>query len=67
MNKDGKIFFEQQELTLNELEAKLKRVISSIEDSMVIVKADKEVVLGKAVSVMDLAKRLGAKRLGIQG
>lgn len=66
MNKDGKIFFEQQELTLNELEAKLKRVISSIEDSMVIVKADKEVVLGKAVSVMDLAKRLGAKRLGIQ-
>ncbi len=42
---------------------RLKNMIGSQEDSLVIVKADRSVVLNKAVRVMDIAKAAGAGRL----
>lgn len=65
VDKKGRIFFEHVEVTLEELENKLKDAISKTKDQMVIVKADREVVIGTAVKVMDMAKRLGAKKLGL--
>lgn len=65
VDKKGKIFFEQAEVTIEELENRLRDAISKTKDQMVIVKADREAIIGTAVKVMDIAKRLGAKRLGL--
>lgn len=65
VDKKGRIFFGHVEVTLEELENRLRDAISKTKDQMVIVKADREVIIGTAVKVMDIAKRLGAKRLGL--
>ncbi len=65
VSKDGRIFIGKKEYTLVELYDKLKELIGSDKDKLVVVKADKEVILDKAVKVMDIAKTAGAARLCI--
>lgn len=65
VSKDGGIFIGKKEYTLVELYDKLKELIGSDKHKLVVVKADKEVILDKAVKVMDIAKTAGAARLCI--
>jgi biopolymer transport protein ExbD len=63
VDKNGRAFLENQEIPLNELFAVLKNRLQGRDDGLVVIKADRAVVLNKAVRVMDVAKAAGAERL----
>jgi len=63
VDQQGKIFIGSNELSSPALFDHLKEVLTGTEDKLVVVKADRSVVLSKAVTVMDIAKAAGAGRL----
>ena len=63
VDEHGRAFLENEEVSLNVLFNRLKSILSRSDDSLVVIKADRRVVLNKAVAVMDVAKAAGAKRL----
>ena len=63
VDKKGRAFLENQEVPLNELFAVLKERLTGREDGLVVIKADRSVILNEAVRVMDVAKAAGAGRL----
>ena len=63
VDKDGRAFLEKQEVPFDILFTRLKEMIGTQKDKLVVIKADRAVILNKAVKVMDLAKAAGAGRL----
>ena len=63
VDRDGRAFFMDKEISLNILFSELKKMIGADKDRLVVIKADRAVILNKAVKVMDLAKAAGAGRL----
>jgi len=63
VDREGKAFLENQEIPLGNLFDRLKEMIGEQKDKLVVVKADRAVVLNKAVKVMDVVKAAGAARL----
>ena len=55
---DGAIYVDDEAVTWNELDARL-RIAASGAGGMVIIKADQSVDYGRAVAVLDLARSLG--------
>jgi len=55
----------QKKFTLSQLFTELKQLIGHDKDRLVIIKADRSVILNKAVKVMDMAKAAGANRLSL--
>jgi biopolymer transport protein ExbD len=47
------------------LEAALGRAVAQAEDKVVVLKGDKNVLLGEAVNVLDMAQRVGAEGIAI--
>jgi len=65
ISKEGKIFIRNAEMNESRLFDRLSALIANDPHKLVIVKADREVILNKAVKVMDIAKAAGAERLCI--
>ncbi|CCK82118.1 MULTISPECIES: ExbD/TolR family protein [Desulfobacula] len=63
IDKRGTIYMMEKEIPLDMLYAQIKEMIGGATDRLVVVKADKTIVLNKAVRVMDIAKAAGASRL----
>lgn len=63
VDKEGRSFLIDQEISLDLLFKRLKEMIGGQEDRLVVVKADRSVILNKVVKVMDVAKSAGAGRL----
>ena len=63
VDSTGKTFMENKAVPLNELFVIIKGRIGVQSDIPVVIKADKSVILNKAVRVMDVAKAAGADRL----
>jgi biopolymer transport protein ExbD len=63
VDKEGRSFLMNQEISLDQLFKRLKEMIGDQEDRLVVIKADRSVILNKAVKVMDVAKSAGAGRL----
>jgi len=63
VDRDGRAFLLNKRVPEDMLFTKLKEMIGGQKDRLVVVKADRAVVLNKAVKVMDLAKAAGAARL----
>ena len=63
VDAEGQVYLRETRVSLSELAEALRRMISESEERLVIVKADRAVVLDKAVAVMDVAKSAGASRL----
>jgi len=63
VDKDGQTFIGEEPVPLHLLFSKLKTMIGGQPDKMVIIKADRSIILNKAVKVMDLAKAAGAAKL----
>ena len=59
----GKVFMDEQNVPLNELYGRVKERIHGKAGIPVVIKADKSVILDKAVKVMDIAKAAGAEKL----
>lgn len=60
---EGRIWLDGELLALNTLFKRLQTLLPETREGLVVVKADKGVVLEKAVAVMDVAKAAGASRL----
>ncbi|MDY6822875.1 MAG: biopolymer transporter ExbD [Thermodesulfobacteriota bacterium] len=63
VDKDGRAYINNKAVPEAMLFKKLKEMIGDQENRLVVVKADRAVMLNKAVKVMDLAKAAGAGRL----
>lgn len=64
VDSTGKVFLGDKAVLLNELFAIVKGKLREKSDSpAVVIKADKSVILNKAVRVMDVVKAAGAERL----
>ena len=63
VNREGSVFMENTKLSYGELFKNLKEKIGERQDVLVVIKADRAVILNKAVKVMDMAKAAGAGRL----
>ena len=59
----GKVYMDEQIVPLNLLYAKIKDHLSGRSDLPVVIKADRSVILDKAVNVMDIVKAAGAGKL----
>ncbi len=62
---EGMAYMADQEIPLDQLYTRIKDMIGKDKDRLVIIKADKTVILNKAVKVMDIAKAAGASRLSL--
>ncbi|MCD4677576.1 MAG: biopolymer transporter ExbD [Desulfobacula sp.] len=63
VDKEGTTYISNKEIPIDTLYTRIKEMIGNNTDRLVVVKADKTVVLNKAVRVMDIAKAAGASRL----
>ncbi len=63
VDKEGRSYLNNEEITIGNLFKRLKEMISGKKDKLVVVRADRGVILNKAVKVMDVAKAAGAGRL----
>ena len=64
ITKDNRLYLDEKEVIESELIQKLKKELEGRE-GLVIINADKDVLHGKVVKTMDMAKQAGADRLGI--
>jgi len=63
VDKEGRSYLNNDEIAMGNLFKRLREMISGKKDKLVIVRADRGVILNKAVKVMDVAKAAGAGRL----
>lgn len=65
VDKTGKIFLNEAEVSEIELEKKIKKVLPEMKDKAIILKADNSASHGVVVKIMDIIKRSGVKKLVI--
>jgi len=65
ISREGRIFIGEEEMDESRLYDRLRSLIGHDAHKLVIVKADREIILNKAVKIMDIAKTAGAERLCI--
>ena len=63
VDREGRGFLMNEELPMDQMFRKLKEMIGNDKDRLVVIKADRGVILNKAVKIMDIAKAAGAGRL----
>ena len=63
VDQQGSAFLENQEVSLAKLFDRLRDMIKGQENKLIVIRADRAVILNKAVKVMDIAKAAGAGRL----
>jgi biopolymer transport protein ExbD len=63
VDQQGRAFLGTEEVSIARLFDRLKEKIGSCENKLVVIRADRAVILNKAVKVMDIAKAAGAGRL----
>ena len=65
IDKAGRIFLNDRELTLQNLESGIVALLPEMKDGSLILKADRDVSYGLVVRIMDAVKKSGVKRLVI--
>lgn len=65
VDKEKKMFLNDQPVSLEQLEAVVKKSLPEMKDGALVLKADENVSHGIVVKVMDIVKRSGVKKLVI--
>ncbi|OPX40760.1 MAG: biopolymer transporter ExbD [Deltaproteobacteria bacterium] len=63
VDQQGRAFLGTEEVSIARLFDRLKEMIGGQQNKLVVIRADRAVILNKAVKVMDIAKAAGAGRL----
>ncbi|UCF73420.1 MAG: biopolymer transporter ExbD [Deltaproteobacteria bacterium] len=63
VDQQGRAFLGTEEVSIATLFDRLKEMIGGQENKLVVIRADRSVILNKAVKVMDVARAAGAGRL----
>jgi biopolymer transport protein ExbD len=66
LSDEETIFFEQQEVNLEELEGQLSELAKRESPPQVILRADEDSTTGTLVEVMDLVQKVGLRRVSLQ-
>ena len=62
ITKDGALFLNEDFVSIDQLGAKLRTMIIDVGNPILIIRADKNILLERVVEVMDRAKGAGAER-----
>ena len=65
LTRDDRLYLNDDPMEIAQLGARLRERLQARSDTVVIIRADKEVLHGRVVEVMDIAKNAGAARLSI--
>jgi biopolymer transport protein ExbD len=65
LTQDGELFLDAKKIKIDNLENEIRDALQARKSETLLLRGDKSVLLGKAVDVMSLAKRAGARQLGI--
>ena len=65
VTESGQIYFNKQKVSISELRASLKELKSKESDPTVLLNGDDAASLGKAVSILDEARKAGIKKVAI--
>lgn len=65
VTRTGQIEYDNQTVTLEQLMTRLRKVHAERPDSRVLIQADRKAYHGTVVKVMDVAKSIGFRRLGV--
>ena len=65
LTRDNRLYLNDDPLQVDELRARSQERLHNRHEGVVVIKADKEVLHGRVVEVMDIAKGAGAVRLAI--
>ena len=65
ISTDGRLLLNGAFVSATEIEDKLKQHISKAEDTHVVISADQNVLHGKVISVINMVKALGLKKVAI--
>ncbi len=65
VTRTGKIQFERKDVTTDQLMTRLQQLFKERPNARVLIQADRKSYHGAVVKVMDIAKTIGFKRLGV--
>jgi len=65
LTRDQRLYLNDDPIQLTELRTRLHEHLRARNDAVVIIKADRDVIHGRVVEVMDIAKEAGVTRLAI--
>jgi biopolymer transport protein ExbD len=65
ITKANEIYLFTKKIALTDLEEELKKALKEGNSDTLLLRGDKQVMLGSAVDIMSVAKRAGAKNIGI--
>ncbi len=65
VDEQGTIFVNEDAVTQEELFPKLEAALENTRDKLVILRGDKQVLLGQAVNILDLAQQAGATGIAL--
>ncbi len=65
LTKDGALYYNKEDITLQELERRLMNLRQTTTDPSLLINADKEVPHGRVIKVMDLIRLSGITSMGI--
>jgi len=65
VTSDGRILLGSEEVDPDELLPTLERAIAKSDDKLVVLRGDKQVLLGQAVGILDVAQKAGAKGVAL--
>ncbi len=65
VTSDNRIFMDNREIDIREIEANVERALAEHPDSSVIIVADKKSETGFVISIMDACKLAGAKKVAL--
>ncbi len=63
VDKAGKMYLNDKDIALDNLEARIKDALPKMKDSALILKADQDVTHGTVVRIMDIVRKGGVKKL----
>ena len=63
VDKEGRVYLKKRQISLDILFKELSGIFKKNSNMLVVIKADRRVILNKVVKVMDIAKAAGANRL----
>jgi biopolymer transport protein ExbD len=65
ITKTGELYLFSRKIDSNNLEEELRKALADGQSETLLLRGDQQVMLGSAVNVMSVAKRAGAKNIGI--
>ncbi len=66
ITQNGEIYFNKKKVSMAELSARLKELKSKEKDPTILLNGDEKAFLGKAISVLDEARKLGIKKVAFE-